>query len=168
MKRAIAWFAENHVAANLLMMVIVVGGIAALPVIHQKTFPDIDIDMVQVSVAYLGAAPEEVEEGVCVRIEEQIQAIEGIEKITSTAAEGACGVSAELISGYPVDRALAEIKNAVDSITTFPAETEKPIVHHVALKRNALQIALSGRVSEKTLKIFALRLIWNWQTAIAR
>ena len=78
MKRAIAWFAENHVSANLLMMVIVVGGISALGAIHQKTFPDVNIDMVQVSVIYLGAAPEEVEQGVCVRIEEEIQAIEGI------------------------------------------------------------------------------------------
>ncbi len=158
MKRAIAWFAENHVSANLLMLLIVVGGVSALGAIHQKSFPDIDIDVVQISVIYLGAAPEEVEQGVCIRIEEAIQAIEGIEKITSTAAEGACGVSAELISGYPVDRALAEIKNAVDSISTFPEETEKPIVNHAAMRRNALQLALSGRVSEKALKVFGERI----------
>ena len=158
MKRAIAWFAENHVAANLLMLMLIAGGLVALPAIQQKTFPDIDVDIVQIGVPYLGAAPEEVEEGVCIRIEEAIHGIEGIEEITSSSAEGACGVTAELIEGYPVDRALSEIKNAVDSISTFPIETEKPVVNHLAVKRDAVQIALSGNGSEDTLKVLGERL----------
>ena len=158
MKRAIAWFAANHVAANLIVLLLIVGGLSALPAIHQKIFPDIDVEVVSIGVPYLGAAPEEVEEGVCIRIEEEIQGIEGIEQIHSSAAEGACGVSAELISGYPVDRALAEIKNAVDGITTFPEETEKPTVSHISVRRNALKLALSGDVSEKTLKILGERI----------
>ena len=153
MKRAIAWFAQNPVAANLLMVLLVAGGIASLPRINQKSFPDIDVEVIQIGVAFLGATPEEVEESVCVRIEEEIQGIAGIERITSSAAEGNCGVSAELISGTPVDRALSEIKNAVDSITTFPEDTEKPIVSHFEIRRNALQIALSGPVGEKSLKV---------------
>ena len=152
MKGVIAWFAHNGVAANLLMALLVIGGIVALPVIQQKSFPDIEVDVIQIGVPYLGAAPEEVEEGVCVRIEEEIQGIDGIDTITSTAAEGACGVAAELLSGYPVDRALTEIKNSVDAITTFPEETEKPIVSHFSIRRNAIQIALSGNVSERSLK----------------
>jgi multidrug efflux pump subunit AcrB len=154
----IEWFARNHVAANLLLMLMVVGGIAALPTIQQKIFPDIDVDIISVWVAYLGAAPEEVEEGVCVRIEEEIQGIDGIETITSSASEGWCGVWAELISGHPVDRALSEIKNAVDSITTFPVDTEKPIVSHIQPRRNALQIALFGDVTERTLKVYGERM----------
>jgi multidrug efflux pump subunit AcrB len=154
----IEWFARNHVAANLLLMLMVVGGIAALPSIQQKSFPDIDIDIISVGVSHLGAAPEEVEEGVCIRIEEAIQGIDGIETVTSSAAEGACGVSAELISGYPVDRALSEIKNAVDSISTFPVDTEKPVISHVQTRRNALQIALFGDVSERTLKVYGERM----------
>jgi len=156
-KGAIAWFASNSVAANLLMALMVLGGILALFKIDQKTFPDIDIEVVSIGVAYLGAAPEEVEEGVCVRIEEEIQGIDGIETITSSAAEGACGVSAELLSGYPVDRALSEIKNAVDGINTFPVDTEKPIISHTQVRRNALQIALYGDVSERTLKVYGER-----------
>jgi len=156
--RPIEWFANNHVAANLLLMLMVVGGIAALPSIQQKSFPDIDINVIQVGVTHLGASPEEVEEGVCIRIEEAIQGIDGIEKIMSSAAEGACGVSAELISGYPVDRALSEIKNAVDSIATFPVDTEKPIVSHMQIRRNALQIALYGDVGERTLKVYGERM----------
>jgi multidrug efflux pump subunit AcrB len=152
-KRAVAWFAENHVAANLLMMLIIVAGLASLPAIQQKSFPDIDVEVIQVGVTYLGASPEEVEEGVCVRIEEAIQGTDGIEKLTSTATEGACGVTAELVAGYPVDRALSEIKNLVDAITAFPEETERPIVSHYQIRRNALQLALSGVASEQALKL---------------
>jgi multidrug efflux pump subunit AcrB len=158
MRGVIAWFARNHVAANLVMLLMIAGGLLALPNIRQRSFPDINVDVVTVSVAYLGAAPEEVEEGVCVRIEEEIQGINGIEQITSTAAEGACGVGAELIAGYDVDRALGEIKNAVDAIVTFPEETEKPIVNHYVIRRNAIQIALSGDVDERTLKVYGQRI----------
>ena len=72
MKSAIAWFARNPVAANLLMWMLLVGGVVSIPVIQQKTFPDIDINMIQIGVPYLGAAPEEVEEGVCIRVEEEL------------------------------------------------------------------------------------------------
>ncbi len=158
MNGPIEWFARNHVAANLLLMLMVVGGVAALPKIQQKIFPDIDVDIITIGVAYLGAAPEEVEEGVCVRIEEEIQGIDGIERIMSNASEGWCGVTAELVSGSPVDRVLSEIKNAVDSITTFPVDTEKPIVSSVQPRRNALQIAVFGDVSERTLKVYGERM----------
>jgi multidrug efflux pump subunit AcrB len=156
-KRAIAWFAENHVAANLLMMLVIVGGVTGIFMVQQKTFPDIEVEMIQVGVVYPGAAPEDAEEGICVRIEEEIQSIEGIERITSTATEGACGVTAELISGYPVDRALSEIKNAVDSIDTFPDEAKKPLISHISPRRNVMQIALSGAASERTLKVLGER-----------
>ena len=158
MKGIIAWFGRNHVAANLLMMMMILGGLFSLPIIQQKTFPDINVDVISISVAYLGAAPEEVEQGVCVRIEEEINGLNGIEEITSSAAEGACGVSAEIIAGYPIDRALSEIKNAVDSITTFPDETEKPIVSHVEVRRTVLQIAISADASEHSLKAYGQRI----------
>jgi multidrug efflux pump subunit AcrB len=154
----IEWFARNHVAANLLLLLMIVGGVAALPKIQQKIFPDIDVNMITVGVAHLGAAPEEVEEGVCVRIEEEIQGVDGIERIMSDASEGWCGVTAELLSGSPVDRVLSEIKNAVDSITTFPVDTEKPIVSSVQPRRNALQIAVFGDVAERTLKVYGERM----------
>ncbi len=154
MKRAISWFAENSVAANLLMVVVLTAGVAGLPQIRQQTFPDVDLDLIQIGVPYLGASPSEVEEGVCVRLEEELQGLEGIDQMTSSSAEGACGVTIEVTTGHPVDRALAEIKNAVDSISTFPKETEKPIVNHVAIRRNTLQIALSGDASERALRIY--------------
>jgi multidrug efflux pump subunit AcrB len=156
--RAIAWFVENPVAANLLMGLILVGGLVALPAIQQKTMPDMDIDIVQVSVEYLGAAPEEVESGVCIRIEEAVAGIEGIDRISSVATEGACHVNVELLTGYPRDRALSDIKNKVDGIDTFPEEAEKPLVNHYQIRHNELQIALSGRATERALKIHGERL----------
>ena len=158
MNRSIVWFAQNPVAANLMAILIFLGGIAALPSIRQQSFPEMEVDMIQIGVPYLGAAPEEVEEGVCIRIEEEIAGIQGIERLTSTASEGACGVSVEIISGYPVDRALAEIKNGVDSIDTFPVETEQPIVSHYQVRHNELQIAISGQADERALKYYGERL----------
>ncbi len=154
----IGWFARNSVAANLVMFLCLAGGLAAISVIQQKTFPDMEVDIVQIGVPYLGAAPEEVEEGVCVRIEEEIHGIEGIERITSSAAEGNCGVTAELVEGYDVGRALAEIKNAVDGITTFPAEAEKPVINQYSTKRNVLQLAVSGPSDEKALRYWGERI----------
>ena len=98
MKGAIAWFARNPVAANLLMAVMLLTGLFAMPTIQQKNFPDLQIDVVHVTVPYLGAAPEEVERGVCVRIEEELEGVQGIETLHSIAAEGVCTVGAELIS----------------------------------------------------------------------
>ncbi len=158
MSGIIAWFARNHVAANLLMFSMIVSGLVALPEIQQKSFPDIDIAVIQVTVPYLGAAPEEVEEGVCIRIEEAIQGINGIETISSVAAEGACNVSAELITGYDERRATSEIKNAVDGISSFPGETERPIVAQYEIRRIALQIALSGDTDERSLKVYGQRI----------
>jgi multidrug efflux pump subunit AcrB len=156
-KRAIAWFAENSVAANLLMVMVIAGGISALPSIPQKTFPDIDIDMVIVSVPYLGASPAEVEEGVCIRIEEEIQGIDGIDQINSTAVEGFCTVVAELLTGADEAQVLDEIKSEVDAIDTFPEETEKPIVAQAALRRPVLDVAISGAADEHTLKALGER-----------
>ncbi|NQZ95540.1 MAG: efflux RND transporter permease subunit [Myxococcales bacterium] len=158
MRRIIVWFAHNPVAANLMAALIFLGGLAALPVIRQQSFPDMELDLIQIGVPYLGAAPEEVEEGVCIRIEEEIAGIQGIERFTSTASEGACGVSVEIVSGYPVDRALAEIKNGVDSIDIFPVETEEPVVSHYQVRHNELQIAVSGAASERALKYYGERL----------
>ncbi|MCP5067057.1 MAG: efflux RND transporter permease subunit [bacterium] len=152
MTRVIAWFAHNHVAANLLMFIIVIGGLIASGVVLLKPFPDIDIDMVSVTVEYLGAAPEETEEGVCVRIEEEIEGVDDVEKIRSVAVEGACTLTAELVSGADASEVLDDIKSRVDSIDTFPEETEKPIIAQVTLQRIVVELVLSGPVSERSLK----------------
>jgi len=151
-RRVIEWFAVNHVAANLMMTLLLVGGAAAMFSIPIRAFPDIDVALVSIGVTYRGAAPEEIEESICVRIEEEIDGVEGIERVTSSATEGACGVLAELIQGVDSDRVLADIKNRVDGITTFPDDADKPIVSQPTLRRAVVDLALSGPIGERSLK----------------
>ena len=152
MNRAIAWFAENSVAANLLMVVILASGLITIGGIELEIFPEFSADVVQVSVVYRGAAPEEVEEGVCVRIEEAVQSIEGIKRIRSTASENRGSVNIELIPGTDARRVLEDVKSAVDAIDTFPDETEQPLIQEVVLRRQVINVAVSGDADETTLK----------------
>jgi multidrug efflux pump subunit AcrB len=152
MKAVISWFAENSVAANLTMLVIVAGGLITVGSIRKEVFPEIEANLITISVTYRGAAPQEVEEAVCVRIEEEIYGVEGIKKLTSTAAENIGVVTVEVQQGYDVRRVLDDVKNRVDAIDTFPAETEKPIVREVVLRRQVLNVAIHGPADERTLK----------------
>ena len=152
MHAAIAWFARNPVAANLLMCILCSGGVLSLLTVNQEEFPSIDAQIVSVTVPYLGAAPEEVERGVCIRVEEAIEGVEGIDKVRATSSEATCSVMAELEMDADAVAALNEIKSRVDGINSFPAETEKPIVSKLSLLRNVLWIALSGDAEERVLK----------------
>jgi multidrug efflux pump subunit AcrB len=152
MKRAIAWFAENHVAANLVMLVIVSVGIATLPTIKQEVFPEIELDLVGVSIAYPGASPEEVERSVTVRIEEELEGLQGIKHLRSSSGEGIARVTAELFAGEDARRRVEDIRSAVDRIDTFPDETEEPEVKQVEVSHRVLTVAISGEADEWTLK----------------
>ena len=158
MKKLIDWFGHNPVAANLLMWILVVGGLLALPRTHQEEFPNIEVDAVRISVPYLGAAPAEVESGVCIRIEEAIQGTEGIDKISSSASEGLCTVTAELVEGVDKTKLSNDIKSKVDAIDSFPAETEQPVTAEVTFVATVLQVAMSGEADERTLKLLGQQL----------
>ena len=149
----IAWFVHNSVAANLLMFVLVVGGLLALPTIRQEEFPAVDSDLIRVSVEYPGATPEEAEESVCLRIEEAIEGTPDIDRINALAVEGACVVTVELVIGSDSESALSEIDSRVQSIDSFPDETERPIISKVLVRGIALFIAISGEADERTLRI---------------
>jgi len=153
----ISWFARNGVAANLLMIVIVVMGAVTIPGLKKEVFPEYAIDMVTVAVDFRGGTPEEIEETVCVRIEEEIQDLDGIKKITSTASEGNGTVTVEVASGYDSRRLLDDIKSRVDSIDTFPDETEKPVVREILNRRQVINVSISGEANEKALKLLGER-----------
>ena len=152
MKRVIEWFVENSVAANLLMLVVVAGGLLTVGAIRKEVFPEVSPNLITVSVEYPGAAPEEVEEGIAIPIEEEIQGIEGIKELTSSSAEGRGTVTVEVEDGYDVLEVLDEVKNRVDAIDTFPVEAEKPVISEAILRRQVLTVAVSGRADERTLK----------------
>jgi multidrug efflux pump subunit AcrB len=155
MRSIIRWFVDNPVAANLLMMVLIVGGLISLSNIRQEEFPDVELDAVSINVPFLGATPEEVEQGVCIRIEEALEGTEGIHKMTSSANEGNCSVQVELESGSDRIRALNDIKGKVDSINTFPEQTERPVVSLLTSVQQVSDIVISGDTDERTLKNIA-------------
>jgi multidrug efflux pump subunit AcrB len=153
----LAWFAANHVAANVLMIFILVSGALALAGAVIEVFPELDTDVVTVQVPYRGASPAEAEEGVCVRVEEAIASIEGIKRIRSTAQENMGMVTAELEEDADDRKVLDDIKAAVDRIETFPVETEKPVVAEGDTRFRVITVVLHGDATEKTLKALAER-----------
>ena len=152
MKGMIDWFARNSVAANLMMAFIMVSGILAATITNEEVFPEMELDRINVEVPYLGAAPEEVEQAVNVRIEESIQGIDGIKRIQSTASEGMGTVMIELDLGADARRVVDEVKSNIDAITTFPIETEKPIIRELTNRQQVVDIAVSGDIDPLTLK----------------
>ncbi|TYO99090.1 multidrug efflux pump subunit AcrB [Geothermobacter ehrlichii] len=152
MNGAIRWMARNHVAANLLMLVFIVGGVLLGFGIKQEVFPEISLDMIQVSVAYPGAGPEEVEEGVLLKIEENLIGVDGIKQIRSVASEGFGTVTAELDTDADPDRVLADIKSEVDRITTFPEDAEEPVISKLLNRHEVISVVVYGDVSERALR----------------
>ena len=159
---AIRWFANNSVASNLLMTMLLVGGTLSALTTNQEEFPMFDIPVVRIGVPYLGAAPVEVEKSVCIRIEEAIEGVEGIDRTGGSAVEGYCNVVAEIAKGADQTVIVGEIKSRIDSINSFPVETEKPMVSKLARARLAIQIALSGDADERTLKELARICATTW------
>ncbi len=155
MNTLIAWFARNHVATNLLMWAMLVGGVLAWPTLRQEMFPDIDLEVVTVTAPYPGASPTEVEEALATRIEEAVQGLAGVKRIRSTAAEGVASVAIELHSGEDVARRMADIRARVDAIESWPEEAERPSVAQAEFPRHVLSIAISGDADERTLKRLA-------------
>ena len=151
----IAWFARNSVAANLLMIILLVGGLFSAFSIQKQVFPAFDIDVINVRVPYLGAAPQEVEEGVILKIEEAVKDLDGIKQITSTAVEGMGTVSIEVDEDYDVQEVLDEVKVQVDAIPTFPGNTEKPVVYRQKIQQDVIWISVYGEATERELKEFA-------------
>ena len=154
-KGLIAWFANNSVAANLLMLVIICGGLFTATTIKKETNPRLETERITVTVPYLGAAPEETEEGVVIKIEEAIQDLEGIKEIRGSANEGSGTVTAEVMRGYEVDEVLDQIKLRVDAIDTFPAETEKPVIQHIEFRNAVLWVQVYGNRPERELKEYS-------------
>jgi len=152
MNKLIAWFAENQVAANLIMLLIVVAGLLSLQSTRKELIPNISLDRIHVSVVLPGASPEEVEKTVCIRIEENIFDIEGIRKLTSKASEGVCNVIASVESNYNARDILDEVSSRINTISTFPEQAERPGIREISIRSSVASIVVSGDVDERTLK----------------
>jgi len=154
-KGPLAWMARNSVASNLLMAVLIFGGLVFLANIKQEVFPQFTLDVVNVTVAYPGASPEEVEKAVTKVIEENVRGLDGVKTVTSTSSEGTAVINVELMLDSNRDRALNDIKAAVDRITSFPEDAERPVVSLTEFRNQVLSLIVYGDIPEKSLRATA-------------
>lgn len=153
----IAWMARNPVASNLLMFVIIAGGLLGMFRIKQEVFPEFTLDFVIVSVPYPGASPAEVEQGIVLAAEEAVRGLDGVKRVTSTSGEGVGTVSVELLLDADPDKALNDVKAAIDRVTSFPEEAERPNVTLASRKREVISLVLAGDLELGTLHAIAER-----------
>jgi multidrug efflux pump subunit AcrB len=142
------WSIKNSVTVNLIMVFIIVAGVFTVVKMRRELFPQFALDMIYMSVAYPGSS-------ICIKIEEKIEGIDGIDRITSTAREGFGEVLAELESGADAQKVLDEIKAEVDRIDTFPEESEEPLVIEILRRDPIISVAVFGDVGEKALRDLA-------------
>lgn len=154
----IGWMVQNPVAANLLMIILLAGGIWTSIMSQKEVFPQFLLDVVEVDVGYPGAAPSEVEQGILLPMEEAVRGIEGIREITSEAREGRGSVSVEIVSGADRMKTFQEIDQAISRIRTFPVDIEEPEVRLQSRQREVLELVLFGEVDQWVLRKLGERL----------
>ncbi|WP_075184620.1 efflux RND transporter permease subunit [Teredinibacter haidensis] len=158
MKGLIRWFIDNPIAANLLMIAMLIGGISGSGVVKKETFPAYIGNRIQISMVYPGAGPSEVEQQIVVRIEEAISDLPGIFQITSDSREGFGFVNVEVTEDFDARVLLGDIKGRVDAINTFPSSAERPIVRQQVRRQFLMWAALYGDAELRELKNIAYQI----------
>ncbi|MEH6586654.1 MAG: efflux RND transporter permease subunit [Halioglobus sp.] len=151
----IAWMAGNPVAANLLMIVVMVGGLAAINNLTKEVFPTFPTERVTITVPYPGSSPEEVEAGIVRIVEEELLDLIGVKEISSVSREGSGTVTVQMEADTPMSRALVQIKTRIDGIASFPANAEEPIVDEVLYRTRTMNVTVYGELDEYQLKELA-------------
>jgi multidrug efflux pump subunit AcrB len=141
---AVAWMASHKVASNLIMILIVLGGVMSVFRLKQEVFPEFSLDMISIAVPFPGASPGEVEQGIVLLLEERVRGVNGVKRVTSSAKEGLGSVTVEVLLGEDPEKVLADIKNEVDRISNFPLDAEAPIVSMPAPRRGVVSLLISG------------------------
>ncbi|WP_321492028.1 efflux RND transporter permease subunit [uncultured Desulfobacter sp.] len=152
MKAIGKWSVEHRVTVNLVMVFLIVAGMFTAMNMKREMFPQFSLDMINISISYPGASPEDVEEGICIKIEEQLKSIENIKTMYSTAIEGHGSVLLELDAGTDITEKLNEVRTEIDLIDSFPTESEDPVVVEIKNNEPAIYVAVYGDVAERTLK----------------
>ena len=151
MEKLIRWFVNNKVVSNLLMILIIITGATTIPMLKMEVFPEIDLNIINVTVVYPGATPSDVEEAICIKIEERLQGLDGVKKITSNASENVGNINVEMISGQDPDDMLDRVKAEIDAIDTFPDNVEKPICKKIAGANPVISVAVHGALADDSL-----------------
>ena len=153
----IAWMTHHTVAANLVMLIFILGGLLISTNVKQEVFPEFKVDMIRVSVAYPGASPEEVEQGIILSVEDVVRGLDGVKEVTATASEGRAKVEIELVDGVNADNVLQDVVNEIDSIQSFPELAEKPMISLAEVRNQVLMVLVHGNQEEQTLREVAER-----------
>ena len=149
----IAWMAKNSVASNVLMLVLIVGGLVTMMSnIKQEVFPEVDLDMVVIETAYPGASPTEVEQGVILAIEEAVRGVDGVKEVRAQATEGVGFVFVDLLIGTDKESALNDMKSAVDRVTSFPENIERPLLRFGSNRQQVMSVVFYGDFEERTIR----------------
>ncbi len=163
-KGLIAWFARNPVAANLLMVFILVGGLLSALTIRKQMFPQFENNWLSIQAVYPGAAPQEVEEGITIKVEEAMEGLEGIKRLITYSNRGFSQTWIEVEEKYDPQEVLDEVKMQVDSISSFPAGMERPVVRRDKFEQEVMILALYGDLDQRQLKRLAHELEDEMQT----
>ncbi|MBT3386980.1 MAG: efflux RND transporter permease subunit [Desulfobacula sp.] len=152
MKALGKWSVEHRVAVNLIMVFIIVAGLYTVLNMKRELFPQFSLDMINIGVTFPGASPEEVEEGICIKIEEKLKSLEDVKTMYSTALEGYGSATLELAAGTQISEKLDEIRTLIDQIDSFPDQAEDPVVIEIKNNEPAIYVAIYGDVDEKVLR----------------
>ncbi|MDB4328165.1 efflux RND transporter permease subunit [Akkermansiaceae bacterium] len=155
MKKAIKWFSGNHVAANFLMLAVIVAGFVTWFQLRKEIFPETSFDAVVVSVPYPNATPEEVTNGVIIPMEEAIADVEGIKRVTSNANRNTGSLVVQVDTGYNTRDVMGDVKTKIDAIDNFAENAERPILEELIVNRQIMSIALSADTDEASLREYA-------------
>ncbi len=158
MNRLVNWFAANPIAANFMMLFIIFGGLSGIGNIDKEVQPNFNERVVMVSVSYPGAGPRDIEQQICMRIEDAVEGLQGIKKTTCIASNNLGTARIEASDSYSLDKLLDNVKSRVDAISTFPQDSERPVIEQSILKVQALNIGILGREDEATLKELSYQL----------
>ncbi|MBR9727203.1 efflux RND transporter permease subunit [Shewanella intestini] len=151
-KGLIAWFARNSVAANLLMLIILLGGLLTASSIRKQFFPAIDINWIEFSAQYPGTAPQEVEEGITIKIEQALESVQGLKRVITYSNRNQASGYFQIEDGYDPQVVLDEVKSEIDSISTFPAGMESPKVERIKIRQEVMYLSLYGDLTQRQLK----------------
>ena len=154
----IAYMASNGVAANLFMFAILAAGLVSLPGLERESWPTLAFNHIEVSIPYPGATPEEVEESIIVKVEEQVSSLDGVRAVKSTAAPGIASVRIEVKSGTDIPRAIDEVESAVSRIETFPVGARRPEITEMTSRQSIIRLVAYGDIPERALKELAYQI----------
>ena len=157
-KGIIAWFTRNSVAANLLMAFILIGGLLTAGTISKQMFPQVQINWLEFSAAYPGTAPQEVEEGITIKIEEALESVQGLDRVVTYSNRNFSSGYFRVDEGYDPQVVLEEVKSQIDSISSFPDGMEQPKVERIKFRQEVMYISLYGDLSNSELKDLGKRI----------